>query len=145
MHLERTHKVDQHEAIHRIDTFLDEPSRGTLIEASEALDSRFNYYWNRVNLEPHKTTIALPFYHLKNDGFWHLVPLPGKETALDHLVRIRKSRVALRSVVAGATFDQALHHLMTNRNWAQHLRSVLICNYFAPELHAALVGPAKIA
>ena len=30
MHLERTHKVDQHEAIHRIDTFLDELMRSPL-------------------------------------------------------------------------------------------------------------------
>jgi putative restriction endonuclease len=122
-----------------IDEFLARPDRSARIEVSEKLEAHFKHYWSRVLPQPHKTTMALPFYHLKNDGFWHLQAVPGQERTLASSIQIRKSTRALRRAVSEATLDDALHRLLTRRDWAQHLRSVLVVNYFVPELHSVFV------
>src|SRR3712207_9579083 len=33
--------------------------------------------------------IALPFFHLRSEGFWRLLPKPGKEEALSAAAQIR--------------------------------------------------------
>src|SRR5436190_16174791 len=50
-----------------------------LIEVTPDLGELFTLYWPRVKLPYKHGNLALPFFHLKSDGFWHLMPQPGKE------------------------------------------------------------------
>jgi predicted restriction endonuclease len=50
-----------------------------LIEATPDLGELFTLYWSRVMPPDQRGNLALPFFHLKSDGFWHLKPQPGKK------------------------------------------------------------------
>lgn len=52
------------------------------MELTPELGELFAGYWARV-MPPHRHgNIAMPFFHLRADGFWHLVARPGQEEAL---------------------------------------------------------------
>jgi len=86
---------------------------------------------------------VLPFYHLKSDGFWHLVPAPGMENVLA-TTRIR-SIGELRQVVLGAKLDDELYATLSDPKLRDELRRVLIETYFAPEVRPVLVEVGRIS
>jgi len=75
--------------------------------------------------------LTLPFYYLKSEGFWHLLPTPGKETEL-------RSPARLWENVVGARLDAALYELFCVRESREILRSLLIETYFVPEVRSVL-------
>lgn len=46
------------------------------IELTPDVVSTFLNYWNALYPDQ-KGIVALPFFHLKSDGFWHLLPNAG--------------------------------------------------------------------
>ena len=54
--------------------------------------------------------LFLPFFHLKSDGFWHLIPQHEKEGVLAAIGQIR-SAAQLRETVLGAQLDNELYEL----------------------------------
>ena len=98
------------------------------IHLSPDLAETFIRYWSTVtNRRPN---IALPFFHLRGDGFWHLHPNPGYETALNVASRIRGiSR--LREVIAYASLDDDLFALLTNPLHREVIRQTLIQTYLS--------------
>lgn len=126
-----------------LDEFIANPSRSRSIEPSSQLEARFDRYWTKVMGTSPRTTMALPFYHLKNDGLWNLVPRPEKASSFeDSTERLRKSTAALREFILCAEIDENLQRFLSDIHWTQHLRSVIITTYFAPELHARLLVAA---
>ena len=117
------------------DEFIENPRRPNAIEPTLQIEARFDHYWERIMKPAHKTTMALPFFHLKNEGFWHLVAKPGKESVLMSPVDINRSTAVLRQVVKEARLDAELHTLLGTTEWAHHLRSIVIASHFSPELH----------
>jgi putative restriction endonuclease len=112
------------------DAYVEQPTRSNSVGLDDSLQTRFEMYWSYIFNGQRKSTVALPFYHLKSDGFWHLVPV-----AVEVPEPCRKSFSALKTVVTGASLDGELHALLAEPRWANHLRSVLITTYFAPDLH----------
>ena len=97
------------------------------IPLSPDLAETFIKYWSKVT--DRKPNIALPFFHLKSDRFWHLHPNPGYEKALDVADRITAvSR--LREVVAYASLEDDLFVLFTDANNREIIRQILIYVYF---------------
>lgn len=117
-----------------LDQLIENPGMSNLVAPTESLEDRFRWYWERVVVPAHRTTMALPFVHLKSDGFWHLRPVGAK--SLEDAPELDKSVNILREWVEGATFDEALYGLLARDRWCQHLRSVLVSSHFAPELHS---------
>lgn len=115
------------------DTYITGDHAKNYIDLSESLEYQFQEYWSLILEGRRKSTIALPFYHLRSDGFWHLVPDAGKKSTPKSS---RRSLSVLKTVVSGATLDEELHKLFSTPRWADHLRSVLITTYFSPELHS---------
>ena len=72
------------------------------IELSPDLIAAFLKYWGQLVRTEHQSTIALPFYHLTGDRFWHLQPNPGYEQ-----VKVTSIK-ALRQVYAYAFLDAEL-------------------------------------
>ena len=96
------------------------------ISLSPDLAETFMRYWSKVT--DRRPNIALPFFHLKSDGFWHLYPNAGYEKALDVVDRITAvSR--LREVIAYASLDDDLFVLLTNANNREIIRQTLIYVY----------------
>ena len=114
-----------------------------LIEPTTELGELFTLYWARVMPPDQRGNLALPFFHLRSDGFWHLVPQPDREAIL---VAIRQTRSVgqLRDVVLGARLDDDLYVLLCAEESRDLLRAVLIETYFASEVQPSLVEQGTI-
>ncbi|MBP1466856.1 HNH endonuclease [Candidatus Chloroploca sp. M-50] len=106
------------------------------IELKSDLLETFDLYWEKVMGGKRQTTIAMPFYHMKSEGFWYLVPIPGQEIALNSPVR---SLVRMRQCLLGAKLDPELFALLTVAETRDALRQILIETYFAPQTRPILV------
>ena len=96
------------------------------ISLSPDLAETFIKYWSKVT--DRKPNIALPFFHLKSDGFWHLHPNAGYEKALDVADRITAiSR--LREVITYVSLDDDLFVLLTDASNREIIRQTLIYVY----------------
>ncbi len=113
------------------------------IELNADLLDVFELYWAKVVGQDKESNIVLPFFHLKSEGFWHLIPQPGKEDALLASSPIRSLRI-LRMLVLGAKFDDELFRLIQLSDARDELRRVLIEQYFAPEIRPILVEAGAI-
>ena len=108
-----------------------------LIESGQAIENKipvspelaeiFLKYWPRVT--DRKPDLAMPFFHLKSDKFWHLHPNAGYETAL-RVANQLKGITRLREVVAYASLDDDLFLLLTNAVDRETIRQTLIRTYF---------------
>lgn len=114
-----------------------------LIELTLDLGELFSRYWTRLMPLDWPGKLELPFFHLRSEGFWHLLPKQGKETALDAIPQI-KSLSQLRENVVGVRLDEALYEILHIREAREHLRAVLIRTYFAPEVRSLMVEQGVI-
>lgn len=107
---------------------------------SSDLREVFNKYWSKIKNE--RPNMVMPFFHLKNDGlekndsFWFLQPIPGREKILEKILesgeKIRGiSR--LHEAVAYANLKDDLFFLLTNPQHREIIRQTLIDSYF-PDL-----------
>lgn len=102
-----------------------------LITLTPDLREAFTLYCDRVLGVEKSVSIALPYYHLKSDDFWHLIATPGNDAALAAPIR---SLALLQQLVAGVRLDDDLYTLLLNADTRDRLRQVLIETYFAPEM-----------
>ncbi len=104
---------------------------GQLVEnkilLSPELAEIFLRYWHIVT--DRKPDLAMPFFHLKSDKFWHLHPNAGYETALRVANQI-KGISRLREVVAYASLNDDLFLLLTDAVDRETIRQTLIRAYF---------------
>lgn len=109
-----------------------------LIEITPDLGELFTLYWSRVIPPDQHGNLALPFFHLKRDGFWHLIPQPGKEAVVEAISQIRYIG-QLRELVIGARLDEELFQLLQDEQSRERLRALVIETCFAPELRPGLL------
>jgi putative restriction endonuclease len=121
-----------------LDLFEQDSTRSNLLELSPDMGELFTRYWVRVVSPDRRGNVALPFFHLRSDGFWHLLPKPGKENVLASAAQI-KSLFRLRDTVIGACLDDELYEILRAPEVRATLRDVLIEAYFSPELRLVLV------
>jgi putative restriction endonuclease len=114
-----------------------------LIELTSDLGELFSQYWAKVLPFDRRGNIVLPFFHLRSEGFWHLLPRPGKEEALSAASQMR-SLSQLREMIIGAQLDETLYQLLCVREPRDLLRSVLIQTYFEPEQQVLLLEQGAI-
>ena len=92
------------------------------------LIATFLRFWSQ--LEPvRKPDIALPFYHLINDGFWHYQMKVGFEELIKAKVRIRTPST-IREMVEYAYLDVELWQLLQNPQDRSILTYTLIDEWF---------------
>lgn len=109
-----------------------------LIELAPELGELFTLYWAKIMPPGRRGNLAMPFFHLQSDGFWSLVPRPGKEAFLAEARRIHSIH-QLHDTVLGACLDEDLFVSLCARESRDLLRTVLIETYFAPNLQPVLV------
>ncbi len=147
---ERWPAATMHRAPHKpllllsvIDLFAEGQITSNLIELTPDLCETFSVYWSRVMPPDRRSNIALPFFHLKGDGFWHLIPSSGKDDILAATPNV-KSVNQLRDLVLGTQLDEELFSLFCNAEARGVLRAVLIEEHFSPELQKALIEQGSI-
>jgi putative restriction endonuclease len=120
------------------DLYRENSGRENRIEPTLCIEESFNEYWRLLFGSDNTSTFALPFFHLQHDGFWSLVGANGTNVGDPG---IAKTSAALRSAVSYATLDAPLHSLLQRAEWGQHLRSVIVCSNFVPEVHSRFIDP----
>lgn len=105
--------------------------RENRIFLSPELIASFLKFWSQLASEPHRSDIALPFFHLRGDLFWHLKANPGYEGAIaSRQVRL-KTINALREAVQYAYLDDELFDHLQDPNSRFNLVSTLITAWFS--------------
>lgn len=140
----------QHKAPHKpllLLSVLDFAAQGSLttnfVPVSSELGDLFATYWGLAMPVDRAGNWSLPFFHLKSEGFWHLVPQTGKQEVLA-AVRQIAGMAQLRETVIGAQLDEALYQLMCAEESRNALRIALLDKYFQSELRGALLEQAGI-
>ncbi|MBA2714331.1 MAG: HNH endonuclease [Rubrobacteraceae bacterium] len=135
-------RVTAHQAPHKpilllcvLDLFDSGEIPSNLVEISDDLAELFSRYWERVLPFSRPGNLALPFFHLRGDGFWHLLPREVG-TSLGSQVT---SLTWLREQVVGARLDEDLYNLVRLEENRDRLRRVLIETYFSPETRRPVV------
>jgi len=125
-----------------LDLFAQGRMIANLIEITPELGELFAAYWSKV-LPERRGNLALPFFHLRSSGFWHLLPQPGQEAVLEAARQV-DTISQLGKLIVGAGLDDGLFQLLQNAEARNALRTTLIQTYFAPEYHADLLTLSEI-
>ena len=135
LHVDRAHGVAPHKPILLL-SVIELFDRGHLTEnrilLSPELVAAFLKYWTHLGSSVHHPDIALPFYHLTGESFWHLMARPGFEEALQAGVKPPTIR-ALQRLVQYAYVDGGLHVLLSDRETRDALATALISHWFIGE------------
>ena len=111
-----------------------------LVEITEDLAELFGQYWERVLPFGRQGNLALPFFHLQSEGFWHLLPRHENTRIGPQITSLNR----LQEEILGARMDEALYDLMRLKESRDRLRSVLIETYFSPETRRPIVEQSAI-
>jgi putative restriction endonuclease len=114
-----------------------------LIELSPDLAEVFTLYCSKVLTPGLKGNLAMPYYHLKGEGFWHLIPRPGMAEAVNQAGG-NSGAGRLQNIFLGAKFDEELYTFICLKETRATLRKVLIETYFSPSVQLQLVQLSHI-
>ena len=126
-----------------IDLFAEGAISSNLIELTSELGETFTLYWARAMPPDRRGIIALPFFYLKSDGFWHLIAQPGKENILAATHKAGSVNQFL-DLILGARLDEELYNLICVEESRNLLRTTLIETYFSPEVQRRLIEQGAI-
>jgi putative restriction endonuclease len=139
--------VTAHQAPHKpllllcvLDLFDSGEITSNLVEITDDLTELFGRYWDRVLPFDRPGNLAPPFFHLRGDGFWHLIPRHEGARLGSQIACLSR----LREEVLGARLDDDLYDLMRSGESRDRLRSVLIETYFSPEMRRPIVDQGAI-
>lgn len=126
-----------------LDEFAQEKVHSNLVELSSDIGDAFSRYWKNVLPFERPGNIVLPFFHLRSEGFWHLLPKPGKEEALRSVSQMQ-SLSRFDEYSFGARLDEDLYRLLQTKECRHRLRRTLIETYFAPEAWSSLIEQGTV-
>lgn len=122
-----------------IDLFAQGNITANLIELAPDLVELFDLYCLHIMPQDWRCNIAMPFFHLSSEGFWHLVALPGKEAIVASGRRLRSISL-LTETVQGVRLDGDLYALLCAEESRNVLRATLIQTYFTSEVQKELMA-----
>ena len=112
-----------------IDLYDATPDRANRIEFDPALIERYSGYFSAVRQERDFPNPHLPFFHLRSDGFWHLVATNGNQKTLDSTSTITSSG-RLHELISHAELDGELHDLLKYQDNRTLLAQTLVNHWF---------------
>lgn len=95
------------------------------------LVSAFKRIWTQIVDTNHHSVFSLPFYHMKSEGFWKLIPNYGFEKLLESKANIRSNFSALKATIYCAEIDKELFFLLQNQKSRDLLKIALLEKYFS--------------
>lgn len=105
------------------------------IQLSDELIAKFKQNWKRyVGANPlFRSNIGQPFWHMRYEPFWHLIPFEGGEDILESLKNTNPYSITkLRTIIRYAELDADLFSCMQNVDVCARMRVKLIETYLAP-------------
>jgi putative restriction endonuclease len=89
----------------------------------------FRSNWNQLVTTRHDPLMAQPFFHMKTEGFWKLIPKAGA-IDLDHVAQFTKSLIRLDAAIEYAQLNDDLFALMQDNVANLTLQHALLHHYF---------------
>jgi putative restriction endonuclease len=99
----------------------------------------FRSNWNRLVTSRHDPLMAQPFFHMRSEGFWTLVPKAGA-IDLEGMAQFTKSLIRLDAAIEYAQLNDDLFAIMQDMEGNLTLQHAILHRYF-PEAPLA-VSPA---
>ncbi|MFQ5632807.1 MAG: HNH endonuclease, partial [bacterium] len=90
-----------------LDLFAQKALNTNLIEITNDLAEIFLLYWSKIMNQGQRGNLALPFFHLRSEKFWHLIAKSEKEDILANLRQMRSIH-QLGDIILGARLDEEL-------------------------------------
>jgi putative restriction endonuclease len=107
----------------------------------DRLNERFRHYWRAI-MPPHRRcNPVLPFWHLRSEGFWHIIPRSA-EDAEQEIQRVKTQKV-LTATTEGAQLDAALWRYLHSSTQRERFRRILLETYFDDEAQQTLEAAIK--
>lgn len=107
------------------------------IEIIPELVASFNSHWAQLVTTNHNKIFALPFYHMRSEPFWELLPNPGCDTWINSKSSMR-SFGNLTTAVQCAIIDSDLATLLRNSETRDLLKVVLLDTYFGISIYETI-------
>lgn len=96
---------------------------------SPELIALFRSNWNHLVTTRHDPLMALPFFYMRSEGFWKLVPKAGA-IDLEGIAQFTKSLTRLDAAIDYAQLNEDLFALMLDTNSNLTLQHALLHRYF---------------
>ncbi len=132
LHVDRSHGIAPHKPILLISVLQSVQFQQIVtnrIQITAELVALFKTNWNSLVRTKHDCRISYPFYYLKSDRFWKLIPKSGFEN-LDQFGSVMKSFSSLVATVDCAVIEEDLFILMRENKSNFILQQFLLQNYF---------------
>lgn len=100
------------------------------IDLSKQLNEAFLFAWNYLGSDTHNPDISRPFFHLRGDKFWHLIPRAGFQKILNSKIKL-KTFCEVQKAVKYAYIDDRLFQFLQNEPIRDSLETVLVKKWFA--------------
>lgn len=133
LRVDRSHGVAPHKPIlliSIIQSYQLGQIRDNRIYITPELVALFKCNWNALVSSSHDCRISYPFFHMKSEGFWKLVPRSGFSD-LNKMGSLVKSLSNLNAAVEYAELGQELYTLFSDRKSSQFLLHFLLDEYFS--------------
>jgi putative restriction endonuclease len=132
LHIDRSHGNAPHKPIlllSVLQSFQNNHILDQRIYLTPELVGFFKTNWSLLVTTQHDCRISYPFYYLKSDKFWRLVPKSGFEN-INQMGSIMKSFSTLNAAVDFALISDDLYLLMKNERNNRILQHFLLDEYF---------------
>lgn len=132
LRIDRSHGVAPHKPILLISVlqaFRNNIIKDQRIYITPELVALFKSNWSLLVTTKHDCRISYPFYYLKSDKFWKLIPKAGFDN-IDKIGSIVKSFSNLNAAVDCAFIEEGLYELMKDKNCNEILTQFLLEAYF---------------
>lgn len=103
------------------------------IYLSEELIATFIKVWSYLGSEHHYADISRPFFHLRGDKFWHLIPNRGYRKIITSKVKL-KTFAEVKQAVKYVQMDDALFELLQAPLSRASLTTILVQKWFSHKL-----------
>ncbi|SDG56131.1 HNH endonuclease [Psychroflexus sediminis] len=94
------------------------------------LVAKFKHIWSQIVETNHHSIFALPFYHMKSEGFWKLIPNYGFEKLVASKASLKSSFYTLKTAIYCAEIDKELFELLKDDKNRNLLKISLLERYF---------------
>jgi putative restriction endonuclease len=140
LHVDRSHGIAPHKPLLLL-SVLQSFEQGRITEnrivITPELVALFKSNWNALVITKHDCRMSYPFYFLKTDKFWKLVPRHGFEN-INQMISISYSFSNLNTAIEFAFLDEDLYLLMVDKLSNSILQHFLLDTYF-PETKGRLL------
>ena len=132
LRIDRSHGIAPHKpllVLSILQAFQNNLIANQKIYITPELVSLFKTNWTLLVITNHDCRISYPFYYLKSDKFWKLIPKSGFEN-INQMGSIMKSFSNLNAAIEYAAIDEDLFLLMKDKKNNSILQQFILDEYF---------------